>query len=209
MESTNPIRILIVDDHEVVRLGLNSLFELVNDIEVVGEADTSAGAIAAALKLEPDVVLMDIRLPDGSGVDACKHIRQRRPSTKVLFLTSYADSETVLSAIVSGGDGYVLKEAFSDNLLNAIRNVAAGRSMLGPEVTGDVLSWIREASRKDETASDEALSGQERKILSLVAQGSTNAEIASEIGLSVQKLVSIQDNIHRKLARRSGAKESS
>ena len=127
------IRILLVDDHEVVRIGLRSLLRLAHGFEVVGEASTKADALAKARVLAPDLVLMDIRLPDGSGVDACREIRAVSPQTRILFLTSYTDDQTVLAAILSGAHGYIIKEIETKSLLQAIRTVAAGHSLLHPE----------------------------------------------------------------------------
>src|SRR5881396_3915431 len=174
------MRLLIVDDHKVVRLGLHTLLSRHDGIEVVGEAGTSAAAVEETARLRPDVVLMDVRLPDGNGFEACRQIRRAQPETRVLFLTSFADEKIVLESIDAGGDGFLLKEIDEDNLIRAIRNVAAGQSILDPAVTRSVLERVKNAdsaSTKDEL---DKLSVQERRVLSLVAEGKTNKEIGLE-----------------------------
>ena len=127
---TKRIRLLMVDDHEVLRLGLRTLFSEAEGFEVVGEAASMAGAVTEAARVRPDVVLMDVRLPDGSGVEACREIRAARPDIRVLFLTSYADEDAVLATILAGADGFLLKEVSSEELLRAVRTVGSGRSIL-------------------------------------------------------------------------------
>ncbi|MBF8297716.1 MAG: LuxR family transcriptional regulator, partial [candidate division NC10 bacterium] len=172
--SGNSTRLLIVDDHEVVRVGLRLLLERRTGLEVVGEADSVATAVDVASKCSPDVVIMDIRLPDGSGVEACREIRGRRPQTKVIMLTSYADEDAVMASILAGASGYLLKQIGSQALVDAIQTVARGRSLLDPSVTEKVLERVR---RMGTSAVDEQLSKlsvQEQRILVLIAEGKTN-----------------------------------
>ena len=204
------IRLLIVDDHKVVRLGLHTLLSRHKGIEVVGEAGTSAGAVEQTAGLKPDVVLMDVRLPDGNGFEACRQIRRVQPDTRVLFLTSYADEEIVLESIDAGGDGYLLKEIDEENLVHAIRDVAAGKSILDPAVTRRVLERVKNTDTHSETPSTNRLgsiSPQERRVLALVAEGKTNKEIGLALGLSDKTVKNYLSNIMEKLqvARRSHA----
>src|SRR3990170_4013316 len=141
------MRLLIVDDHEVVRLGLRALIEAERDLEVVGEAATAATAVEAAGRLRPNAVLMDVRLPDRSGIAACQEIRQRWPAIQVLMLTSFADEDLVLEAINAGAAGYVLKQLNTDDLLRAVRAVGRGDAVLDPSVTQKVLARVRRAER--------------------------------------------------------------
>jgi len=204
------IRLLIVDDHKVVRLGLHTLLSRHNGIEVVGEAGTSEAAVEQTARLGPDVVLMDVRLPDGNGFEACRQIRRAQPDTRVLFLTSFADEEIVLESIDAGGDGYLLKEIDEENLVQAIRNVAAGRSILDPAVTRRVLERVKNADTHSGTPSMNrlgSLSPQERRVLALVAEGQTNKEIGLALGLSDKTVKNYLSNIMEKLqvTRRSQA----
>ena len=207
---SKPIRLLIVDDHKVVRLGLHTLLSRHNGIEVVGEAGTSAAAVEQTAGLKPDVVLMDVRLPDGNGFEACRQIRRVQPDTRVLFLTSFADEEIVLESIDAGGDGYLLKEIDEENLVQAIRNVAAGKSILDPAVTRRVLEHVKNTDTHLETPSTNRLgsiSPQERRVLALVDEGKTNKEIGLALGLSDKTVKNYLSNIMEKLqvARRSHA----
>jgi two-component system, NarL family, response regulator DevR len=204
------IRLLIVDDHKVVRLGLHTLLSRHNGIEVIGEAGTSAAAVEQTACLKPDVVLMDVRLPDGNGFEACRQIRRAQPDTRVLFLTSFADEEIVLESIDAGGDGYLLKEIDEENLVQAIRNVAAGKSILDPAVTRRVLERVKNTDTHSGTPSTNRLglvSPQERRVLALVAEGKTNKEIGQALGLSDKTVKNYLSNIMEKLqvARRSHA----
>jgi two-component system response regulator DevR len=200
------VRVLLVDDHEVVILGLKALLASVPDVEVVGQAATAAGAVAEAARLQPDVVILDVRLPDGSGVEACREIRAARPETRVLMLTSYADDEALFSAIMAGASGYLLKQSRGRELIDAIRTVRAGGSLLDPAVTGQVLQRLRAPATAREDPLSE-LSETERRILSLMAEGKTNREIARVVYLSDKTVKHYVSNILRKLdvARRSEA----
>lgn len=200
----HPIRVLLVDDHEVVRLGLKTLFEEAGGFQVVGEAGTQSAAIAEAARLAPDVVLMDVKLPDGSGVEACRAIRAAQPATKILFLTSYADDEAVLATILAGADGFFLKDVSGDDLVRALRKVAGGQSILDGAVTQRVLARVKTLSSLTAAAAGEekqqqALSPQERKVLALVAEGKTNKEIASALALSDKTVGNYLSNIFQKL----------
>lgn len=198
-----PIRLLLVDDHEVVRLGLKTLFEEAGGFQVVGEAGTQSAAIAEAGRLRPDVVLMDVKLPDGSGVEACRSIRAAQPSARVLFLTSYADDEAVLATILAGADGFFLKDVSGDDLVRALRKVAGGQSILDGAVTQRVLARVKTLSSLTAAAAGEekqqALSPQEQKVLALVAEGKTNKEIASALALSDKTVGNYLSNIFQKL----------
>lgn len=194
-----PLRLLVVDDHEVVRQGLVSLLDRRAGFEVVAQAGTVAEAIAAAARFEPDVIVMDVRLPDGSGIEACREIRAARPETRVVMLTSYPDEEAVLSAIIAGAAGYLLKQVRGRDLVAAIESVGRGDSLLDPAVTEKVLQRVRTAASG--TASDElaGLTSQERKILLLVADGKTNKEIAGEVYLSDKTVKNYVSSILSKL----------
>jgi DNA-binding NarL/FixJ family response regulator len=192
----SPVRVLIVDDHEVVRLGLISLLQ--RRFQVVGEAATVADAVRMARQVQPDVVIMDIRLPDGNGVEACREIRGERPETKVIMLTSYADDEAVYGSIMAGASGYLLKQTRGQNLAEAIERVARGESLLDPAVTDKVLERMRQMAKgeSDELAQ---LSPQERKILLAIAEGKTNKEIAEEVFLSDKTVKNYVSSILSKL----------
>ncbi len=192
------VSILIVDDHEVVRMGLRTLLQRRPDFTVVGEAGTAQEAVRAARQSRPDVVIMDIRLPDGNGVEACREIREEQPETRVIMLTSYADDEALFGSIMAGAAGYLLKQARGQSLAEAIEKVASGESLLDPTVTERVLERMRRlaSGEGDELA---ALSSQERKILSLIAEGKTNKEIAQEVFLSDKTVKNYVSSILSKL----------
>lgn len=193
------IRLLLVDDHEVVRLGLKTLFEEAGGFQVVGEAGTQSAAIAEAARLAPDVVLMDVKLPDGNGVEACRAIRAAQPSARVLFLTSYADDEAVLATILAGADGFLLKDVSGDDLVRALRKVARGQSILDGAVTQRVLARVKTLSNSEAGKKEDGLSPQEQKVLALVAEGKTNKEIASALALSDKTVGNYLSNIFQKL----------
>ncbi len=177
------LRILIVDDHEVVRLGLRALLDRHPDFTVVDEAGTAREALQKALLHRPDVVVMDIRLPGRSGIDACRDIVSQLPDTRVIMLTSYAEDELLFDAIEAGACGYVLKQIGSDDLIRAIEAVGRGEALLDPSVTRRVLERVREAARKDEIAAFAELTEQELRVLAFIAEGKTNREIARALYL--------------------------
>lgn len=199
-EVTSPLRLLVVDDHEVVRQGLVALLERREAFQVVAEAGTVAESIEQARRHQPDIVIMDVRLPDGSGIEACRAIRAELPATRVVMLTSYPDEEAVLSAIVAGASGYLLKQIRGRDLVAALETVGRGGSLLDPAVTERVLERIRRiASGASESDEISQLTSQERKILLLVAEGKTNKEIAGEIFLSDKTVKNYVSSILAKL----------
>jgi len=196
---TQAIRVLLVDDHEVIRVGLRTVFGQTQGVMVVGEAGTMAEAVQQAQRLKPDVILMDVRLPDGSGVDACREILGALPGTRVIFLTSYADDDSVLAAVLAGAHGYVLKEIDSPALLDAIRSVAKGQSILDSSVTERALRWLRGLHDLPAASGTDQLSSQEERVVALVAEGKTNKEIAVTLGLSDKTVKNYLANVFQKL----------
>jgi two-component system, NarL family, response regulator DevR len=194
-----PLRLLVVDDHEVVRQGLVSLLERREHFQVVAEAGTAAEAVEMARKFEPDLVIMDVRLPDGSGIEACREIRAEFPTTRVVILTSYPDEEAVLSAIIAGASGYLLKQIRGRDLISALESVGRGESLLDPAVTEKVLDRVRRIATGTYTDELAQLTQQEQKILLLVAEGKTNKEIASEVFLSDKTVKNYVSSILSKL----------
>jgi DNA-binding NarL/FixJ family response regulator len=192
-------RILLVDDHEVVRLGLKTLIERHPDFEVVAEAGTAAEAVAKALAFQPDVVVMDIRLPGESGIDACREITEKLPDTKVIMLTSYAEDEMLFAAIRAGAAGYVLKQIGGDELIRAIETVGRGEALIAPSLIKRVLAEMRRAAQREEAAAFSDLTMQERQVLALIAEGKTNREIAAEIYLSDKTVKNYVSSILSKL----------
>lgn len=201
MAAKPKIRLMLVDDHEVVRLGLRALFKQTGKVDVVAEAGTVADAIEQAAKHRPDLVLMDLRLPDGTGLDACRDILSANPGTRVLFLTSHSDEEAVTSTILAGAAGYLLKEIGSKALIHAIETVYSGESILDPKVTRAVLNRMSLLATGAVTrrAPDEKLSPQERRILGLVVEGKTNKEIAKALDLSDKTVKNYLSNAFQKL----------
>jgi DNA-binding NarL/FixJ family response regulator len=197
--SGRPLRLLVVDDHEVVRQGLVALLERRPGFDVVAQAGSVAESIAAAARYQPDLVIMDVRLPDGSGIEACRDIRAARPETRVVMLTSYPDEEAVLSAIIAGASGYLLKQIRGRDLVSALESVGRGESLLDPAVTEKVLERVRRVATGSATDELADLTAQERKILLLVAEGKTNKEIAAEIFLSDKTVKNYVSSILSKL----------
>jgi DNA-binding NarL/FixJ family response regulator len=194
-----PFRILVVDDHEVVRQGLVALLDRRPNFQVVAEAGTVEEALAQAHLHQPDIVIMDVRLPDGSGVEACREIRADLPDTRVVMLTSFPDDEAVLSAIVAGAAGYLLKQIRARDLIAGLEAVGRGESLLDPAVTERVLARVRQIASGEIHDELSGLTPQERKILMLVAEGMTNKEIAAEIFLSDKTVKNYVSSILAKL----------
>ncbi len=176
-------RILLVDDHEIVRLGLKALLERQPHFEVVAEASTAREAVEKVEAFSPDVVVMDIRLPGGSGIEACEEIVERFPNSKVIMLTSYAEDEMLFQAIRAGAAGYVLKQIGGDDLVRAIEAVSRGEAMLDPAVTQRIFQEVRKAAKEEEASAFSALTQQEKHVLLLVSEGKTNREIAKALFL--------------------------
>jgi DNA-binding NarL/FixJ family response regulator len=193
------IRVLLVDDHEVVRLGLRKLLGQQPSIVVVGESATAADAIRKTAELRPDIVLMDVRLENGSGVEACRDIVASGSKARVIFLTSFAEDESVLAAVLAGAQGYVLKDIDTASLLNAIRTVAAGQSILDPAVVERAIRWVQRLTSCPEGGGNKALSTQEERVLALVAEGRTNKEIAALLNLSDKTVRNYLTNVFKKL----------
>jgi DNA-binding NarL/FixJ family response regulator len=192
-------RILLVDDHDVVREGLRALLSRREGFEIVGQAATAREAVTEAANTQPDVIVMDVRLPDGSGIEACRTIREARPETRVIMLTSYADEDAVFASILAGAAGYVLKQTRGAALADAIASVARGESLLDPAVTQKVLERVRSSNDRKEDDPLGTLTEQEHKILVLIAEGKTNKEIAEEVYLSDKTVKNYVSNILSKL----------
>jgi two-component system, NarL family, response regulator DevR len=198
------LRVFLLDDHEVVRRGIRELLESEDDIEVVGEAGTAEEALSRIPPTRPQVAVLDVRLPDGDGVEVCREIRSRHPEIQCLMLTSFADDDALFSSIMAGASGYVLKQVKGTDLVDAIRRVGAGESLLDPAVTRRVLERLRTKPEDDELA---GLTDQERKILELISEGLTNRQIAEQIFLAEKTVKNYVSNILAKLGmnRRSEA----
>jgi two-component system response regulator DevR len=179
-----PVRLMLVDDHPFIRLGLNALFNTVPHFRVVGEAATAAEALATARSTRPDVVIMDVRLPDRDGTEVCREIRSEQPDTRVIMLTSYATEQAVLASILAGAAGYFLKETEPERLVEGVEIVARNGSLLDPAVTQTVLESVRALAGRTAEEDLDGLSSRERRILPLLAEGKTNREIAGELCLS-------------------------
>ncbi|TDC72538.1 response regulator [Streptomyces hainanensis] len=199
MSDGGKISVFLVDDHEVVRRGVHELLAVEPDIEVVGEAGTAADALTRIPAARPDVAVLDVRLPDGSGVEVCRDIRSRDESIRCLMLTSYADDEALFDAIMAGASGYVLKAIRGTELLTAVRDVAAGKSLLDPDATQRVLERLRggEPAGKDERLAQ--LTDQERRILDLIGDGLTNRAIGEELHLAEKTIKNYVSNLLAKL----------
>ncbi len=204
---SEPIRVLIVDDHTVVRLGLRTLLSHTAGFRVVGEAQTVAEAVQLNEQTRPDVVLMDVRLPDGSGVEACRRIKADHPDTRVVMLTSYSDEEAIVGAVMAGASGYLLKQADAERLTQSIRDAAAGDSTLDPRAAGALLTQFRELSAKQAEAELAGLTDRERRMLALIAEGYTNRAIGEVLHLSEKTVRNHVSQLLRKLGfqRRSQA----
>jgi two-component system response regulator DevR len=196
-ERPEAIRVFLLDDHEVVRRGLRDLLEAEGDIEVVGESGSAQEAVRRIPALRPHVAVLDGRLPDGSGIDVCRDIRSRDPKIAALILTSYDDDEALFSAIMAGASGYVLKQVRGQDLLDAVRRVAAGQSLLDPAVTQQVLDRLRQGPKRD-TALD-VLTDQERKVLELIGEGLTNRAIGERLFLAEKTVKNYVSSLLAKL----------
>ncbi|WP_406428528.1 response regulator [Streptomyces sp. NBC_01589] len=207
MREEGKITVFLLDDHEVVRRGVHELLALEDDIEVVGEAGTAADALLRIPATRPDVAVLDVRLPDGSGVEVCREIRSKDESINCLMLTSYADDEALFDAIMAGASGYVLKAIRGNELLSAVRDVAAGKSLLDPVATARVLERLRKGkeARGDDKLS--ALTDQERRILDLIGEGLTNRVIGERLHLAEKTIKNYVSSLLSKLGmeRRSQA----
>jgi DNA-binding NarL/FixJ family response regulator len=192
-------RLLVVDDHEVVRQGLVAMIGRRPGFQVVAEASTAAESVELARRYQPDLVVMDVRLPDGSGIEACREIRAELPNTRVVILTSYPDEEAVFSAIVAGASGYLLKQVRGRDLVAALEAVGRGESLLDPAVTEKVLERVRRIATGGAPDELAQLTAQEQKILLLVAEGKTNKEIATEVFLSDKTVKNYVSSILSKL----------
>lgn len=192
-----PIRVFLLDDHEVVRRGLADLLALESDVEVVGEAATAAEAMTRIPATRPQVAVLDVRLPDGSGVEVCRDLRDALPGLACLMLTSYADDEALFDAIMAGASGYVLKDIRGNDLVDAIRKVASGTSLIDPTLTERVLERLRAGSEHDERL--EGLTDQERRILELIGEGMTNRQIGETMHLAEKTVKNYVSSLLAKL----------
>ena len=190
-------RVFLVDDHEVVRRGLKELLDGEDDIDVVGDAGTAGMALAGIAKTAPDVAVLDVRLPDGNGVEICREVRARDPRLACLMLTSFSDDEALFDAIMAGAAGYLLKDIKGNDLLDAVRRVARGESLLDPSLTGKVLERLRQGDEQDPRLA--SLSEQEGRILELIADGLTNRQIAEKMHLAEKTVKNYVSNLLSKL----------
>ena len=191
------IRVFLLDDHEVVRRGLADLMGLEDDLELVGEASTAAEAVARIHATSPDVAVLDVRLPDGSGVEVCREVRSMHPDLKALMLTSYADDEALFDSIMAGASGYCLKDIRGQDLIGAIRAVAAGRSLLDPVATARVMAKLRDGRQADQRLAQ--LTTQERRILELIGEGLTNRQIGERMHLAEKTVKNYVSSLLAKL----------
>ncbi|MEW2632992.1 response regulator transcription factor [Streptomyces sp. NPDC048389] len=193
-----PVTVFLLDDHEVVRRGVHDLLDAEPDLEVVGEAGTAEQALARVPALRPRVAVLDVRLPDGDGVAVCRELRSRMPDLACLMLTSFDDEEALLDAIMAGASGYVLKQITGVDLVNAVRTVASGQSMLDPGATARVMARLRGGAREEPPQGLPGLTEREREILALVGEGLTNREIGNRLYLAEK---TVKNNISRLLAK--------
>ena len=191
------VTVFLVDDHEVVRRGVADLLGMEDDIEIVGEAGTAEQAVSRILATSPDVAILDVQLPDGSGVEVCREVRSVRPELVCLMLTSFAEDEALFEAIMAGAAGFVLKQVKGSDLVDSVRKVAGGESLLDPRTTQRVLERIRRAPEEDERL--KGLTPQEKRILSLLAEGRTNRQIADEMFLAEKTVKNYVSNLLSKM----------
>ncbi|WP_327067952.1 response regulator transcription factor [Kitasatospora sp. NBC_01250] len=206
MNENGRIRVFLLDDHEVVRRGVHELLSGETDIEVVGEAGTAAEALARIPAVAPDVAVLDVRLPDGNGVEVCREVRSQQPAIRCLMLTSFSDDEALFDSIMAGASGYVLKAIRGTDLLSAVRDVAAGKSLLDPVATSRVLQRLREGGEKEDEKLAQ-LTRQERRILELIGEGMTNRQIGGELHLAEKTVKNYVSSLLAKMgmARRTQA----
>jgi DNA-binding NarL/FixJ family response regulator len=197
MTEDGTIRVFLLDDHEVVRRGVFELLSLEDDIDVVGEAGTAAEAMTRIPATRPDVAVLDVRLPDGSGVEVCREIRSAMPDVRCLMLTSFSDDEALFDAIMAGASGYVLKDIRGSDLVGAVRDVASGKSLLDPVATARVLERLRGGAKEDDRLA--ALSEQERRILDLIGEGMTNRQIGAQLHLAEKTVKNYVSSLLAKL----------
>ena len=191
------IKVFLLDDHEIVRRGVHDLREAEPDITVVGEAATAESALARIPALKPDVAVLDVRLPDGNGVDVCRDIRSKMPEVACLMLTSFGDDEALFDAIMAGAAGYVLKQIRGTDLVGAVRTIAAGRSLLDPEAASRVMQRMREQAQRSDPLS--GLTDQEKRILELIGEGLTNRQIGDRMGLAEKTVKNYTSHLLAKL----------
>ena len=197
--SSPKLQVMLVDDHEIVRRGIRTILEAAGDIQVVAEAGSAEEAIERAERSRPDLIVMDIRLASGSGIDATREIRNRLPGSRVLMLTSFGDDEALMASIMAGAAGYVLKRVTGDDLVEGIRAVAAGQSLLDPAVTRSVLDRFRNGRPLSQNDKLGRLTAQEGRVLALVADGKTNRQIAGDLGLTERTVKNYLSSVYAKL----------
>ncbi|MDI2032205.1 response regulator transcription factor [Saccharopolyspora sp. TS4A08] len=193
-------RVFVVDDHDVIRRGIAALVGAEADLELVGEAGSVAEALAWVPKIRPDVTVLDVRLPDGNGVELCRELRSQLPELRCLMLTSFDDHEALMDAIMAGASGFVLKGVVSDELVSALRKVGAGESLLSPQRTEAMLSWLRKEQEKADPLRE--LTARERQVLELIGEGMTNREIADRMVLAEKTIKNYVSQMLAKLAMR-------
>ncbi|GAA0439133.1 DNA-binding response regulator [Acrocarpospora corrugata] len=191
------IQVFLVDDHEVVRRGVAALLDAEDDIEIAGEAGTAESAITRIAAMKPDVAVLDVRLPDGNGVDVCREVRSRIPELACLMLTSYADDDALFDAVMAGASGYVLKQIHGSDLVGAVRTVAGGHSLMDPQTTAAMLQRLRDQSMRQDPLA--ALSEQERLVLDLIGEGLTNRQIGERLFLAEKTVKNYVSNLLGKL----------
>jgi DNA-binding NarL/FixJ family response regulator len=198
-DAATPIRVYLLDDHELVRRGLHDLLSAEPDLQIVGEAGSAVRATAEIVRLAPDVAVLDGRLPDGSGIEVCRDVRAANPDIRALILTSYDDDEALFSAIMAGADGYVLKQIAGTDLVDGIRTIAAGRSLIDPSLVTRVMQRLRQPQADPRADKLALLTEQERRILELIAEGMTNRQIAQTMYLAEKTVKNYVTNLLAKL----------
>ncbi len=193
------IRVFVVDDHEIVRRGVADLLETADDIRVVGEAADVAQALARIPSVAPDVAVLDVRLPDGSGIDVCRELQDSLPATRTLMLTSYDDDEAVYAAILAGASGYLLKEVLGSRLIESVREVAAGRSLLDPQVVAQLMRRLRDRESPQRDPRLDGLTEREREVLMLITDGLSNREIGERLFVAEKTVKNYVTNLLAKL----------